>query len=97
MQPTPREIARRHSAYASSCARFRLLLHPSTHPPTLMPTRSYPRPNGVLILFVAFCCAGVFDGFAQGVVVFTHANVIDGVTERVVEEATVIVRDGRIR
>ena len=51
---------------------------------------------GVLMLIIAFCCPGVLDGFAQGAVVFTNANVIDGVTERVVEGATVIVREGRI-
>jgi len=36
------------------------------------------------------------EGRAQSVFVFTHANVIDGVTEHVLEDATVIVRDGRI-
>ena len=36
------------------------------------------------------------EGRAQSVFVFTHANVIDGVTQHVLEDATVIVRDGRI-
>ena len=36
------------------------------------------------------------EGRAQSVFVFIHANVIDGVTEHVLEDATVIVRDGRI-
>ncbi len=36
------------------------------------------------------------EGRAQSVFVFTHANVIDGVTEQVLEDATVSVRNGRI-
>ncbi len=36
------------------------------------------------------------EGRAQSVFVFIHANVIDGVTEHVLEDAIVIVRDGRI-
>ena len=52
--------------------------------------------KSVLMLVVLLAVVGPLEGSAQGVYVFTHANVIDGVTEQVVEDATVIVRDGRI-
>ena len=48
------------------------------------------------MLVALLCCTAALDGFAQGVVAFTNANVIDGVTERVVEGVTVVVRDGLI-
>ena len=61
-----------------------------------MATRPDPHPIGVYLLIIALCSLGVLDGLAQGTFVLTNANVIDGVTERVVEGATVIVREGRI-
>ena len=50
----------------------------------------------VVLLMLALGLAGVLEGRAQGTFVFLRANVIDGVTEQVVEEATVVVRDGQI-
>ena len=52
--------------------------------------------KSVLVLVVLLGGFSVLEGRAQGVFAFTHANVIDGVTEQVVEDATVLVRDGRI-
>ncbi len=52
--------------------------------------------KGVLMLVVLLGGGGALEGRAQSAFVFTHANVIDGVTEQVLEDATVVVRDGRI-
>lgn len=61
-----------------------------------MSTPSHTRLTGVWLLIIVLCFTAGLDASAQGVVVFTNANVIDGVTERVVEGATVMVRDGQI-
>ena len=61
-----------------------------------MVTRIVVRSTGIGLCILLLCCVLGRDSRAQDVVALTHANIIDGMTERVVEDATLIVRDGKI-